>query len=392
MDDVEKCSICYDALLATDLEAGETGDCMIGVKIQECGHLFCRGCLVEHCKHAIQSRDIPISCPAAPICRQKILEAQVEEILSDKAAADADDSKDGETSHGLRTNSTGTTASSLYLENFQRALKKILDPNLIECPKCAELFTKDMDSSCKHVNDLTCPSCQHFFCAVHGDAHPTTSCKMHESTMTTTTTSDIESEGIIRRLTKPCSHCGIAIYKESGCDHIICASCKQDMCFKCGSHEYLSGDMVRSCSKCNQGYVDHRQLWRFRLTLVIRLAIKIPVAILQMAVLLVIVVATCGCCFCMCCGYALENDHAENMNNTNDASSSSEFRPLTAIKEVTLLAFSPVIDVLPICLFACCGCEGVQDGTAGSGTHSEDDFEVFETDVSHDSLENTDNA
>ena len=362
MDDANKCSICYDAC-ANDLEAGGTGDRM-EVKTQTCDHFFCRGCLVKHCKHAIQSRDIPISCPAAPRCRQKIREAQVGEILSGNA--DTDESI---------TNTAGTAATSSYWLDFQRIMKKMLDPNLIECPKCGELFKREFDSSCEHVSDLTCPSCKHFFCAVHGDAHPTISCKMYKPTMTTM---DIESERIIRRLTKPCSHCGIAIYKEGGCDHIICASCKEDMCFKCASHEYLSGDMIRSCSKCNQEYVDHRQLLRYRMAIGIRLAVYIPLVILQMIWLMVMVGATCGCCCCMFCGLTKDEDDADE---TNDSSLSSKFRPIRAIKEVMLLPFHPIVAMFPFCRFVCCG---YLDG------HSEDDFDDFETHVGHGSMVNTD--
>jgi hypothetical protein len=32
---------------------------------------------------------------------------------------------------------------------------------------------------------------------------------------------------------KPCGHCGIKIYKTSGCDHMTCTSCKNSFCYNC---------------------------------------------------------------------------------------------------------------------------------------------------------------
>jgi len=80
---------------------------------------------------------------------------------------------------------------------------------------------------------VLCSTCDHTFCAIHGDIHSGETC---ESFGQSQRARDIEaSEQIISQISKPCSHgCGANILRFSGCDHVICVNCNRDMCYKCG--------------------------------------------------------------------------------------------------------------------------------------------------------------
>lgn len=266
MDHTEACPICYETYVAIDqdLEVGIAGR-NEQLEVQGCGHAFCRNCLVDHCKHAIIAREIPIRCPAHGYhqCSHFLEEHQVKDLLQLSKVANNDDLDEttlGAVKYGSfseavysseKDSESGVSRHNYYWTQFQRFLQKLQDPTLINCTRCDELVSPHHHQQQHHQegklvppthpNDIRCPHCGHQFCAVHGDAHLKQSCLDYQPTRQDQH-HDMKSIKAIRRFAKPCSHCGIPIHKESGCDHIICASCKQDMCFRCGSHEYLTGE------------------------------------------------------------------------------------------------------------------------------------------------------
>jgi hypothetical protein len=112
-------------------------------------------------------------------------------------------------------------------------------------------------------NQLTCRFCGLPFCSVHDNAHAGHACNEYKSAQQVR-----KLEKAIRQFTKPCSHYGIPIEKESGCGHIVCSVCKDDMHFHCSTHLYLIGDMVRSCKNCVHNCIAPRA---YRLTVCLTL-------------------------------------------------------------------------------------------------------------------------
>jgi hypothetical protein len=153
------------------------------------------------------------------------------------------------------------------------------------------------------MNQLTCHSCGHVFCRIHGDSHPPQmSCEEYEQS--TDARQVKKSEKAIRNFTKPCSHCGAPIQKESGCDFMICGSCRKEMCFKCGTHVHLSGssgDMRRFCTQCNQQYIDDRHPGTGLILCFVALC-YVPVNLLYVFIMGVLAIVTCGCGCCFGCG------------------------------------------------------------------------------------------
>ncbi len=352
MDHANECSICYENFADQDLELGEASD-KERLEVEGCGHAFCRECLADHCKHSISAREVPIRCPAfgSENCRIILPEHQVENFLGAREGMDGKECgrlQYGSINEALSTSQEENKSVFSHWTQFQRLIQKLGDPTLVSCTRCDELVSPEQNGLFQtHPNDISCPSCSHKFCAVHGDAHLQQSCADYKPGR-----HDAKSEIAIRRSTKPCSHCGIPIHKESGCDHIVCISCKKDMCFRCGSHEFLSGEMVRSCSKCEQNYIDHRYIWRYRMTLCLSLPIYLPICILYVVVMASLAIATCGCCCCLGCG--LKGVLVDDEEVPTKVREKIIFRPVEGIRTVLGMILFPVIDLFNQCGFPCC--------------------------------------
>ncbi|CAB9499555.1 Probable E3 ubiquitin-protein ligase RNF217 [Seminavis robusta] len=151
---------------------------------------------------------------------------------------------------------------------------------------------------------VACPSCRHAFCAIHGDLHAGMTCEEFRGTDQFL---DLEeSEAAIQMMSKRCSHCEAPIMKISGCDHIVCANCHQDMCWKCQTHVHLTGKVIRSCANCKQGFVDHRYYAEYRLRLLLILPFHLLLSAIYMALVLVVAVLTFGFGCFFCCGTRLD--------------------------------------------------------------------------------------
>lgn len=347
--------------------------------VEGCDHSFCRECLADHCKVAISSREIPIRCPAngSEKCTNILKEEQVKNLLcGDGGEIDKFSSTYGSIGETDGPTQSGSVPDISHWTQFQRFLRKLQDPTLISCTRCDEVFSRGSNGlQQSHSNDVQCSSCGHDFCAIHGDGHLLQSCADFKPVK-----NDLKSEKAIRRFTKPCSHCGIAIHKESGCDHIVCGSCKEDFCFKCGSHEYLSGEMMRTCSKCEQSYVDHRFIWRYRMTLCLSLPIYIPILLFHILVMAVLTIATCGCFCCLGCGVKMVPED-DSGSLTKGSKERALFRPALGMRTVLAIIFLPAIDLMHQCgLPCCCGLELPIPGIEGTGTSDSVDDDLSDDD------------
>ena len=110
-----------------------------------------------------------------------------------------------------------------------------------------------------------------------------------------------QTQQLIADTTKPCSRCGALVAKVAGCDHIICTNCHEDFCWKCGSHEHLTGVTIRTCSRCDASYVDHRHLATYRCYIILLFLGLLPLSLLYIAFTLLLSLLTCGCCGALCC-------------------------------------------------------------------------------------------
>ena len=323
LESLTTCPICFDNF--ADLEAGggggnqnygSFGDSPSSlspslnrtIQLVPCGHWFCRDCLLEHCEYAVTNANVPVPCPDAR-CASMLPFPTVRAMLAastDEAVAD----------------------------EFQRLNRLQSDPTVTECPFCHALVllqqhddndneiptatfntTKTFAKQQKQKNDLECDTCHKQFCGLHGTSHIGLSCAdFHPNTPAAQQLAATEST--LRKYTQECSHCHAVLQKSAGCDHIICSACQNDMCWKCGTHVYLTGQLVRHCSKCQRDYRDHRYDNVYRRRMCLCLPVLLPFMLVYMA--LAATVATLSGCFwgCFRCGRCLEFPD-DNINNTN---------------------------------------------------------------------------
>jgi hypothetical protein len=370
--EIECCPVCYDDFENHDgfLDV-EKGGGRSRIEL-ECQHVFCRSCLLEYCRHNIAIQRIPIPCPT---------------IGNNKDADGDSDGTDDDVAHHLNyceqvlqndlvedilQNNENDNDNFQHLIKFRRFQQMAQDPTLIPCPKCDELVSrlprqqemeqslqplslisdKDivMDNKKNGSNNsrhetaedaiLSCHSCYHTFCAVHGDAHPGIPCSDYQRSREARQIQ--KSEASLKQWTKSCSHCGARIHKAAGCDHVLCPACHHDMCFKCGTHLHLSGKVIRSCSKCQQGFVDHRYTRQYRIRQCLWLPFLLPGMLLYVAVVSVVAIVTFGFGCCFRCGL----DVPDREHETEPTSRSRGYAPCRGIQRGVTIVFLPLVGIL----------------------------------------------
>jgi len=282
------CPICLEDF---DVEAGME---QVVVQVPVCGHSFCRACLRQHCQHSISGKNVPIPCPRSAdkeeACEAKVPHDTVQNLLLDEQ--DEPDLTNRDKDDFKRNVEEWKT--------FQILSLKRQDSSLYRCPGCEELISV-ADTSC---NDVTCTLCQVDFCLVHGTMHPGISCVKFQRTRQARAIS--KSERTLDRFTKPCSRCGCRIQKAAGCDYIICGHCRKDMCWSCGTHEYMTDDNnMRKCTQCKMKhhYANRQDRCLFYcLFLPLSVLLAVPLTVIYIALAIVISVATCFCGGCFGCG------------------------------------------------------------------------------------------
>ena len=271
------------------------------LSLAACRHTFCQMCLVRHVGHAVETRQIPLVCPERG-CREPIPLHAVQTHLFPHCPAKT-------------------------VHTYQRYQEQALHPTWIPCTKCQTLCDPDDGRfhrnnnnnnnnnhhrpNRNHRNAVQCPACHHVFCRIHGDLHSRNNMTCAQFEHDTVRGQQYrESERAIRQYARPCSRCGALLQKAVGCDYIVCAHCRADMCWKCGTHIYLQGDgtsTVRRCQQCRSTY--HREMnipLVYQVLLAVLLAVGALVVIVVWPVGATLVLIATGCCGgCFQCGRQL---------------------------------------------------------------------------------------
>lgn len=191
-----------------------------------CGHWFCKNCWSGYLKSQISHGPICIyaTCPA-PDCRLVCHEDLWHEILKDNF------------SDSLERYSTFLVRS--YID---------LHPSIKWCgsPKCnkAVLYTGTAEL------DVRC-ACGFQMCFKCGQAsHSPASCEEARQ-WRSKCDGDGKDLNFILKTSKQCPRCGVAIHRESGCNHIRCKICTHEFCWLCLGPWSRHGDATGGFYQCN---------------------------------------------------------------------------------------------------------------------------------------------
>lgn len=293
----ECCPVCYEEYRDVETAA----HC---VQLEACGHDVCSTCLHRHCSLFIQEHQkLPMTCPS---CDKEMKRDEIHNALCPQEGEDIE---------------------KLWIK-YQRRMEMLQDPSLVPCTKCQALISSKQDTTA-----LKCP-CGHEFCAIHGDAHPHKTCQEYEALPLSP--QDTLSQSTLANTTKPCPHCHARIELYGGCEHIVCSSCNNDWCYKCGQYEYLVGTTIRTCTLCQQSYMDHRKLERQRIKACLKLPLTLPLAILYMLVAAASALASGCCCLFFGCGVFVGDDEELRLPPS----------PEKGVKMTLIYLIWPLLDIL----------------------------------------------
>uniref|UniRef100_A0A0E0DHS4 RBR-type E3 ubiquitin transferase n=1 Tax=Oryza meridionalis TaxID=40149 RepID=A0A0E0DHS4_9ORYZ len=105
---------------------------------------------------------------------------------------------------------------------LQKTLNSMSD--LAYCPRCGAACLEDEE------NNAQCPKCFFSFCARCRD-------RRHIGEKCMTIEEKLNSLQEVLLSSVRCPHCGTAISRVSGCNHMLCSNCRQSFCYGCGKAE-----------------------------------------------------------------------------------------------------------------------------------------------------------
>lgn len=176
-------------------------------RITPCGHLYCQACLQGYLKSVIDTRNFPIKCVGTqdtPTCASEFPLPFIQKVL---AKVDLDN-----------------LFEAAFGDFIQRHLK---DYQYCPTPDCCNVYSTTTDGEL-----ITCPECFAAICTRCNVDHDGQTCGEYKSSMDTEGETQFkewkESKGV-----KACPTCKSAIEKTDGCNHMVCTTCKSDICWEC---------------------------------------------------------------------------------------------------------------------------------------------------------------
>lgn len=188
-DELFECPVCLEEI---------EDESLLFVCRENAHHRFCRGCVVQYVSSAVAEGSTELSCPAYK-CGMQLPAPLVTELLHDNPD---------------------------LMMRFRSLSLLRANPNARACPRCNEVKVGSAAEP-----DMVCDGCGNDFCFEHAGAHSGIPCAEYQPAETTI--SRIRSAWYKWRYTKPCPGCGVAIWKNGGCNNMTCSRCKQTFCWVC---------------------------------------------------------------------------------------------------------------------------------------------------------------
>lgn len=193
---------------------GTGSDCPIclcevedGYRLENCGHLFCRMCLVEQCESTIRNRgDFPTCCTHSG-CGEPILLVDLKSLLSSEKLEEL-----------FRASLGAFVASSEGKYRF------------CPSPDCPSIYRVASPEAAGEP--FVCGACYAETCTrCHLEYHPYISCERYKE-FKEDPDSSLKEWCKGKEHVKTCPVCGYTIEKVDGCNHIEC-KCGKHVCWVC---------------------------------------------------------------------------------------------------------------------------------------------------------------
>ncbi|KXZ48729.1 hypothetical protein GPECTOR_25g313 [Gonium pectorale] len=230
-----RCPICFEEHLGSRC-----------VRLPECRHAFCGGCLATHLRTQLRDGAVDrLACPE-PGCRRQLAPYVLQQMLGQEE-----------------------------YERWERlSLQRVLDRmgDVVYCPRCRQACLEDPDHS------VLCPSCFYSFCALCEESwHPGRECVDSEarleaeqrrlaledkraarraaraavsaSAALADRIQQLLNYKILNSTAKRCPNCGMGIEKNGGCNHMYCTNCNM-------SFQWDQAPQVRSLQEAYKKVVD----------------------------------------------------------------------------------------------------------------------------------------
>ncbi|CAL5085685.1 unnamed protein product [Urochloa decumbens] len=175
-------------------------------KLESCGHMFCKACLVDQCESAMKSQDgFPLCCLKNG-CKQQLLLVDLRSLLLDKL------------DELFRASLNAYVASSTGLYRF------------CPTPDCMSIYK--VAAADAEGKPFVCGACYVEICTkCHLEYHPFISCEAYKEYKADPDATLVEwRKG--KENVKNCPSCGYTIEKTEGCNHVECR-CGSHICWAC---------------------------------------------------------------------------------------------------------------------------------------------------------------
>ncbi|CAN6199850.1 unnamed protein product [Urochloa humidicola] len=175
-------------------------------KLESCGHMFCKACLVDQCESAMKSQDgFPLCCLKNG-CKEPLLLVDLRSLLLDKL------------DELFRASLNAYVASSAGLYRF------------CPTPDCMSIYK--VAATDAEGKPFVCGACYVEVCTkCHLEYHPFISCEAYKEYKADPDATLVEwRKG--KENVKNCPSCGYTIEKTEGCNHVECR-CGSHICWAC---------------------------------------------------------------------------------------------------------------------------------------------------------------
>jgi len=192
------------------------------VQFQNCGDYFCKDCFSQYCVHKIREGQVDFSCPGHN-CKTQIPPGVLKQHISQIEFSRWEDLLLKRTLETMQDIKYCPKCSTPCLEESRK---------LSQCTKCFYAFCTDCYRLWHPGSD--CVSLEDRLKELEMSLDESEVSKSDRGRLLKDLENQIASLDVIKKESRPCPWCGMAIEKIGGCNHMICVYCNTHYCHACG--------------------------------------------------------------------------------------------------------------------------------------------------------------